>query len=932
MNRKGGIKPIVKILVISIILIFFSSFTSLWAMLIEGAGGNLDLDKSNITQSGLTFGNIPDSGTTPSVFDTPTEAIKKFVENLHPDWECLEINRIGAYYDPKEKLHHEVYYNDGLIEDYIFDLVEIDETHAIGQFREKKVYQFIPDDDIGQEGSWVEVKSEDSVTIQSLAKDSSEVTLTESQKESILNAIGKDFGEDVGNNITEDINKGNYIITENDNGTVTVEVNGENIIYKATLSETGSLNSHILIQTNLSQNDLPEGIPDEWGIDLTSPEIAKEILKIYIEGECIAITKYKWEENGHQHVLTEYNKDRLQYIINGYLLRGVKVEDKILNIEYSKDYYHEESVTLKEGEKVTELESNGFGKFVTKDGSQKLNLDTLSLERVDLVNPEGSRPIAEEKSAMGQTSSEINGVDNKEEINPDEHILESDEFLLLDINGIQLRFCSLDNHGYTTQHIILPNADLRRYLYSQDYYLADGEGLKSSIEDWLEGNSELLEDLGISDLDEVTPSQAAILAVRFTEEKLNYNFSEAVEGGSIFATNKVRSVSEIIDSGGGICFDYAQVTSAVFDVLKDLYPKNLENSYMKVTKTPLGSSEEEWHAWGTLYTILNEENIVVSQLDSLWSDDGGSLDYSLFRSGNLCWFLFEKGLISYEEASRGIAAFRKAYPNSVSGYRFAIDIITGEQSSDVFRPVMRLLDLNQGVPDSLLAWYFRGISIALGRYEDYIKFRKFSSQEMLEHERENINQLLQGIGSVRNRSSGIDSFNIQSRWKSVEEDVRSIQHWFSKKEVEDIDYRDYRSNVAVSEFLQQYGKAIVVIEDELGRDIFKYTEGEILIVKDGRLKDEKTRGFLAETFAESIYASIIENYPPEIKEDFEKEHTDWALKLGLASYIENKFKIQYYDTTLNSYSLMWSVDKAIENWMQELDMYIDGYYRLHSKD
>lgn len=178
---------------------------------------------------------------------------------------------------------------------------------------------------------------------------------------------------------------------------------------------------------------------------------------------------------------------------------------------------------------------------------------------------------------------------------------------------------------------------------------------------------ELAEELGIKNLDSLTPRQAVDLTTRLVVELTKYKGSDTREqkgGGHLIAPKKSRAdQSAVLDllkeglanknndewEGNGVCRNFASMTKAVFEALKVnqtkfnrlqdtycLYDNGMDEFAPKRDKKNVVGLNRTGHAWNTFVTI-SENEASATIVDTTWAkrnlDTGGmeGLDRTLIR-------------------------------------------------------------------------------------------------------------------------------------------------------------------------------------------------------------------------------------------------------------------------------------------------------------
>ena len=180
------------------------------------------------------------------------------------------------------------------------------------------------------------------------------------------------------------------------------------------------------------------------------------------------------------------------------------------------------------------------------------------------------------------------------------------------------------------KHILSKDSTLGSHTYQKTIEEEDWETkLFSFITSYLEDRgSRVLEQLGIEEMDTLTPKQATGLANRIVLDLTKYKHSDAgkMEKNKSDKKTAVELLQEGLDNidnrneweGNGVCRNFASMVKAVFEALKANQTKfsKLKNSYCtfstgqeyrsKRQKEDVVSLRESGHAWNTFLTVTSK--------------------------------------------------------------------------------------------------------------------------------------------------------------------------------------------------------------------------------------------------------------------------------------------------------------------------------------
>lgn len=174
--------------------------------------------------------------------------------------------------------------------------------------------------------------------------------------------------------------------------------------------------------------------------------------------------------------------------------------------------------------------------------------------------------------------------------------------------------------------------------------------LKNYVLAFIDSRPTVLDLLGINDLSNLNPQQAALLASKIVMEALDYNFALAVDTtpefmGRIEDPNLREqiqanpelvgqmedeydnlSVLSLLREGSGVCRHYAKAVGVIFEIIKALYPNaNLECSYIFPVGAIMDPIQGAGHEWNMLFTRTSY-GWEIAALDSTAADEGNGLE------------------------------------------------------------------------------------------------------------------------------------------------------------------------------------------------------------------------------------------------------------------------------------------------------------------
>jgi len=211
-------------------------------------------------------------------------------------------------------------------------------------------------------------------------------------------------------------------------------------------------------------------------------------------------------------------------------------------------------------------------------------------------------------------------------------------FSPIKVDGCELYFSSDQKDIQTKDATIeIKSEGLKHWLEFNHYKVDNEEKLSSIVTDWIKANPNLLQKLNIEDIAQITPYQTAVLAAKLVMDKMEYNRLDEYQKDKL-------SAEILLEDGEGVCRHYSKLTCAVFNTLKQLYPENLNNSYMQEIIMPY-VNYGAYHAHVGLFTVVDENTLIVSQFDPTWAESSrlnNRLDYTEERILDLLYTLPKK--------------------------------------------------------------------------------------------------------------------------------------------------------------------------------------------------------------------------------------------------------------------------------------------------
>ncbi len=163
-----------------------------------------------------------------------------------------------------------------------------------------------------------------------------------------------------------------------------------------------------------------------------------------------------------------------------------------------------------------------------------------------------------------------------------------------------------------------------------------------------EGNF-ILDSLEIDSIKELTPKKIAQLSIAIVKSLSHYSYKNGLAYGE---EADHKSCTELLQEGldnkgdskwigNGVCRNFSCNVKAVFETLKSFQIDNsLKNSYCAYTVAKLyeiekrGYSYEPGHAWNTFFTLNENKDVNIIEMDATWSDNEkillglSSIDYT----------------------------------------------------------------------------------------------------------------------------------------------------------------------------------------------------------------------------------------------------------------------------------------------------------------
>jgi len=165
---------------------------------------------------------------------------------------------------------------------------------------------------------------------------------------------------------------------------------------------------------------------------------------------------------------------------------------------------------------------------------------------------------------------------------------------------------------------------------SQNLENSDADETKDWLLNHLDSNPELLQELEIKDIYNVSPQQAIMLVKRIVVAELKYDKAQTKHDKRKAHDNDTDSISELLDEGDGICRNYTAAVSGLFQALKDVQSpesSQLRNTYSVRTSNNdnngeirLSSGVMVNHVWNTFYTISPNNEVSIASVDATIED------------------------------------------------------------------------------------------------------------------------------------------------------------------------------------------------------------------------------------------------------------------------------------------------------------------------
>jgi len=204
-----------------------------------------------------------------------------------------------------------------------------------------------------------------------------------------------------------------------------------------------------------------------------------------------------------------------------------------------------------------------------------------------------------------------------------------------------------------------------------------GEKIFSFIEDYVT-QTDLIDELGIESLTDLTPKQAMELSNRIVVNLTKYNYDQrnAEEANTVSDKSTVLELLEdgLINkgkngswSGNGVCRNFAAMVKVIFQAIKrnQTTINKLTNTYCffgagkeyapKRDYENMSKPREIEHAWNPFITIMNNGAIDLTITDSTWGkvdeEKNGlkKIDFTITRSEPLVRKIIYKGEVQIEE-------------------------------------------------------------------------------------------------------------------------------------------------------------------------------------------------------------------------------------------------------------------------------------------
>ena len=381
------------------------------------------------------------------------------------------------------------------------------------------------------------------------------------------------------------------------------------------------------------------------------------------------------------------------------------------NVETDLDKTEFEKNAQKLSTKANELyEQMSIGSALYVLAQSKLGISSVEQEELDSLV---KQLLETQKKAEQQVE---NDLEDDDRLNNPENtkITTNPEELEFATNIGTFRFSEIhDYNPETTPNKIQVPPLTQQFLESQygdrrNIEATNISKLSSWVSQFCEQNPQLLAELEIDDIQNLSPKQAILLTSKIVQERLIYSDLQiAVTEGKqsfinfitrgyldsiefkldestlsklpIIQQNEIRANPEAayqkytvgIDNAPidqllerdqqGICRNYAQVVKAIFEVFKNLQdPKNtqLTNTYCK----QFGANDKNYnienaaereivnnHRWNTFYTVLPNGELEEVVMDVTHTDDEGKESYSENRMLFDLIYLVDEGKMTKEQ-------------------------------------------------------------------------------------------------------------------------------------------------------------------------------------------------------------------------------------------------------------------------------------------
>lgn len=224
-----------------------------------------------------------------------------------------------------------------------------------------------------------------------------------------------------------------------------------------------------------------------------------------------------------------------------------------------------------------------------------------------------------------------------------------------------LKYSEIDEYNPETTPNKIPISKATQVFLNEKYSdrrnieATDINKLSSWLTNFCEQNPQLLSELEIQDIYNLSPRKAIFLTSKIVQDRLSYSDDQTEE----LDNAPIDQLLEI--DRKGICRNYSQIVKAIFDIFKSLQDPQttqLANTYCKQMGSldkdiyNQNSAEEHIvnnHRWNNFYTVLPSGDIKKVVMDVTWTDDGGSESYSKERFLFDLIDLVDKGLLSKED-------------------------------------------------------------------------------------------------------------------------------------------------------------------------------------------------------------------------------------------------------------------------------------------